>query len=241
MTRLVVAFALMVAACGGGDDGGGGGGGPDATPGPAPDAFVADPTARFFPMDVDNSWTYDVQHLTGGVNGTKVQTVEAFEELTGDKAGVTAYRLRSAKPSGEYTLSWQEDTGDALVRHLEISYDSGGAVKTDEVYAPGKLRLDETAAHLELGASFMTSYEETVDDVAGGTGVSTVQKQETWTVEAVDELVTVPAGTFPCVKLRRVASPSGSDKRYWYARGIGKVREEGDNQIEELTSYSLVP
>lgn len=241
ITRLFLVLALATVGCGDGSDAGGGTGEVDATPGAAPDAFETDPTARYFPIEVGNTWTYDVQHLNGGSSGLKLQTVEALEELDATKAGVSAYRLRSEKPSGEYTLSWQEDTGDALVRHLEVSYDSGGAVKTDEVYTPGKLRLDEAPAHLERGASYTTSYEERVDDVAGGTGVTTIQKEEVWTIEAVDEQVTVPAGTYSCVRIRRVASPSGSDKRYWFARGVGKVREESATQIEELRSFDVAP
>ena len=30
-------------------------------------------------------------------------------------------------------------------------------------------------------------------------------------------------------------------KTYWWARGIGKVKEIGDNQTEELVSYQVAP
>lgn len=234
MRPLILCLSLAVA-CGGtnGDDDDDVSG-PDAAA-PA-DAFVPDPTARFFPMHVGDTWHYDVQHLAGGVSGPKVQTVEATETLTGAKAGITAFRLRSDKPSGEYTLSWQEDTGDSIVRHLEKSFDSGGVMKTDESYDPEKLRLDESTGHTDMGASYSVSYTEHVVDSAGTTMIT---KTEQWTIEAVDEQVTVPAGTFPCLRVHRTVSQTGSDKRYWFARGVGKVREEGDNQIEELTSYSV--
>jgi hypothetical protein len=221
-------MALAAVGCTGGDD--------DVSAADA--AFEVDPTARHFPMTVGDTWSYDVTHLGGGSSGIKEQTVEAEETLTGAKAGVNAFRLRTLKPSGESTVSWQEDSGDALVRHLETSYDSGGVAKTDELYRPGKLRLDESAAHLEIGVKYTTVDTEDVTDSTTGLQTS-LEKTEEWTVEAVDEMVTVPAGTFPCLRIRRVASPTNSDKRYWVARGVGKVREEGARQIEELRSFQV--
>jgi hypothetical protein len=56
---------------------------------------------------------------------------------------------------------------------------------------------------------------------------------------AVDEPVTVPAGTFNCLRVRRRASQQdGSDKTYWFAKGVGKVKEVG-GQTEELTSVTI--
>jgi hypothetical protein len=53
--------------------------------------------------------------------------------------------------------------------------------------------------------------------------------------------VAVPAGTFCALRVRRVTSTTlgGSDKTYWFARGVGKVKEEGGNQREELTDHAL--
>jgi hypothetical protein len=47
----------------------------------------------------------------------------------------------------------------------------------------------------------------------------------------------VPAGTFDAVLLRKVSNAS-SEKNYWYARGVGKVKETGA-QTEELTEYQV--
>jgi hypothetical protein len=54
-------------------------------------------------------------------------------------------------------------------------------------------------------------------------------------------MVTVPAGTFTTVHVQRV-SGSGSTKQkdYWFAKGVGKVKETGGGQQnEELMSYSI--
>ena len=40
------------------------------------------------------------------------------------------------------------------------------------------------------------------------------------------------------VKTSTVGGTGGSVKTYWFARNVGKVREEGGNQVEELTAYT---
>jgi hypothetical protein len=32
-----------------------------------------------------------------------------------------------------------------------------------------------------------------------------------------------------------------STKRYWFVRGVGKVKEQSGAQLEELTSYKVEP
>jgi hypothetical protein len=58
-------------------------------------------------------------------------------------------------------------------------------------------------------------------------------------VVAVEEMVTVPAGTFSAVVIEKVGGTS--TKRYWFARGVGKVKEQSGTQVEELTEYKLMP
>ena len=62
---------------------------------------------------------------------------------------------------------------------------------------------------------------------------------DTWRVVALDEMVTVPAGTFSAVVIEKVGGTS--TKRYWFARGVGKVKEQSGTQLEELKSYMLMP
>lgn len=109
---------------------------------------------------------------------------------------------------------------------------------TEEWYTPFKLRVDEDSARLTPGASFTTTHTEAVTDVA--TGATTMSdKVEQWTVEAVDEAITVPAGTFCALRVRRTVAATGSIKTYWFARGVGKIRESGAGQTEELSGYTL--
>jgi hypothetical protein len=52
-------------------------------------------------------------------------------------------------------------------------------------------------------------------------------------------MVTVPAGTFSCLRVHRVDSaPGGYDSTFWFARNIGKVKE-GGTEVQELVGYSI--
>ena len=55
-------------------------------------------------------------------------------------------------------------------------------------------------------------------------------------VLGVDVECTSPFGTFECLHLKRTRTAGGAAvKEFWYARGVGKVKETGDNQTELLT------
>jgi hypothetical protein len=183
---------------------------------------------------VGATWTWQVTS-SSGARHDKVSTVEVLEDVGGAKAGVMAFRVRTQGDDG-VTVSWQEDTGQAIRRHREKTLSPAGALVSDQSFTPSKLRLDEAPARLTVGATYTESYTEVEIDPATGESKS-ASKSETWTVEAVDEPVTVPAGTFACLRLRRVGSDAGAaDKRFWFARGVGKVKETG-GQTEELKAY----
>lgn len=188
---------------------------------------------RYFPLKIGASWTYTVTE-TGKPTTEKSNTVEALEDVGDRKAGVKAYRLRTTKPDGP-TVSWQEDQCPTIVRHREQSFDAQNVMVTDQFFVPSKLRVDESAAHLVVGATWTNSYTEVeVDKVTGQT--ATKSKDETWKVEAVDESVTVPAGTFSALRVRKTTS-GAADKTFWFAKGVGKLKETGE-QTEELKAVS---
>lgn len=225
---LVAAVALAaLVGCGGGDDAGADAG--DDTTG-------CPPTGRYLDMPVGASFSYRVTDVGDGSVTAKVQTIAAVEDVGGAKAGTLANRVTTTKPSG-MTISWQEDTGDTVIRHRE--QDQAGSTQTDEIYNPSKLRMDDTAAHTTAGATWSVAYDEVV--TVGADPPVTVGKTEDWDVVAVDTMITVPAGTFCTIQVHRISKVGdtiGSDKNYWFTRGIGKIKEEGDSQIEELVQYT---
>jgi hypothetical protein len=193
---------------------------------------------RYLPLVIGATWTYDTSDM-GAPVVVKTSTVEALEDVGERKAGVTAFRVRTVKTGGAGELgdvvSWQEDRCTSIVRHREQQFDPAAALVTDQFYVPGKLRVDESAARLTVGARYTISYTEVeVDNIPGDT---TTTKDEVWMVEAVDEMLTVSAGTFLTLRVRKTTS-GNADKTYWFVKGVGKVREMGE-QIEDLTAYSI--
>ena len=63
-------------------------------------------------------------------------------------------------------------------------------------------------------------------------------KTENWTVEAVDVQISVGAGTFTCLQIRKQDAGGGVDKVYWFARGVGKIKETG-GQEEALSTFDV--
>jgi hypothetical protein len=209
-----------------------------------PDGFVA---KIYFPLQVGASWTYAVTDpaFPGAPAEMKTQTVEAFEDVGGEKAGVMAFRLKTVKP-GDEVITWQENTQLGLtIRHREREFTVVGtsvSLRADNFFFPFKLRVDGTDPHTAANAVWETMHEEKVYDSSAPAG-KTIAKTERWTIEAVGEMVTVPAGTFTTIRVRRVTlvgagGDEGADKTYWFAEGVGKIKETG-GQTEELAAYSL--
>jgi hypothetical protein len=134
------------------------------------------------------------------------------------------------------TESWQAELEGRIVRYREKSYAAAnGELEIEEHWEPYKLRVDGT--QLTPGATYTEEYKET--KLVAGAVPATATSTDTWRVVAVEEMVTVPAGTFSAVVIEKVGGTS--TKRYWFARGVGKVKEQSGTQVEELTEYKLMP
>ena len=69
----------------------------------------------------------------------------------------------------------------------------------------------------------------------------TTQQKETWVVESLDDVVTVEAGTFKdCLRIHRTNEELNRKSTYWFAPGIGKVKEDTPpKELEELIACSV--
>ena len=189
------------------------------------------------PWAEGNRWTYRVTEA--GEVSEKETTVGPLEAVggTGPLQGERAHRVTSRKSSGAITLSWQVVSGARVVRYREQSFEAGATTaKDDEWWNPAKLHVDMSSEHTVKGASWVEIYQETKQKA--GKTPSTETTRDLWTVLSEAESVTVPAGTFTAVVLRKTGT--SKTKTYWFVRGIGKVKETGE-ETEELLSYEVAP
>jgi hypothetical protein len=227
--RIRSAFLILTASvalgCGGKDPQEGG------------DAGTGDPSKPLLPWAEGYTWTYQVTD-SAGVTTRKVRTIGALELVggTGPNAATMANYVVTTKGDGtDETRSWQGPDGDRVVRYREQSMTAvGGTVQQEEHWEPSKLHIDSSAEKTAAGASWAEKYKETKIPAAG-TPV-TVDTTDLWTVVSPAESITVPAGTFTAVVFQKVGGTS--TKRYWYVRGVGKVKETGA-QTEELAEYDV--
>src|SRR5690349_9841259 len=224
---------------------GGGNGGRDA--GDAHDGGAGDGDDEcqgpFLPMAVGNRWTYRVISPVDGTS-MKEQTIDSEEEVggSGPNADKTAFHAVTAKMSGQgmdKTESWQAVLDDgSVVRYRELEYKAGTDTPNgEEHWDPYKLRIDQSPEHLGAGATWNERYAETKIDKGVAT---TASRDDGWKVEGVD----VPCGPvkgemLSCIKLSKGTDGADTGKTYWFARCVGKVREQG-SQVEELVDYELV-
>jgi hypothetical protein len=227
-----VSIVTSLAACGGGND-------PSAADGGGSGAEQEACATSFLPLKTGLKWTYEVKDLTGGGIETKETSVEALEAVS-SKPSQMAYRVKTRKGGtlSDETVSWQNHAGKQLARYQEQSYSpgQGGAAPTPtllEWWEPYKLRIDESK--LKKGEKWAVTYKE----YSRNNGVDAMPRDrtESWEVMGVNEMLTTPAGTFKALHLRRVGTDQNatSDKQYWFACGVGKIRESGaGGRFEEL-------
>lgn len=201
---------------------------------------VAPTDGDYLPWAEGNTWTYRVTDTATGMSSEKATTVDALEAVggSGPNSAVMANHVITTKMDGtDKTESWQAVVGEQVLRYREQAFSaSTGMLSSETHWDPPKLRLDESAAHTMAGATWSEQYDETVLPV--GMAPATTSEQDQWTVVATDQMVTVPAGTFSTLVLTKFGG--SQTKTYYYARGVGKVKEEG-TITEELVSYDVAP
>jgi hypothetical protein len=175
-----------------------------------------------FPVAIGNRWEFRIQDSGGDVS-TKIQTITStapdgaflFETERGDRQTFSVQKI---------------DAEGRLVRLSEYSTKIGVVVERIS-FMPPDIRVDTDS--IEIGTEYSQTYLEDHDP---SDGIADVEKSQTFTVEAV-ETITVPAGTYSTIRVRRATS-GGPAKIFWYAKGVGKIKEVG-GQLEELSSAEI--
>jgi hypothetical protein len=138
--------------------------------------------------------------------------------------------------AGGSRVQFVSDDGTVAPRLRHEVYDTDGILTKFRDYVPGFLRFDRgKATEGTQWVEELTRYSDPLD------GTGEVEEEESYLYEVMaPETVTVPAGTFDCVVWKRIETAStGETKMYYFAPGVGKVREITGAKVEELLSYTV--
>ncbi|HWM86194.1 MAG TPA: hypothetical protein VNO33_10165, partial [Kofleriaceae bacterium] len=228
----------LIAACGGddgGNDGGDGGGDGGDDGGDGGDDGGVDcgfEGEDYLPYAVGHTWTYRLTDLDDGERATKDQVIEP--EMNHPDYGPVVVQV-TGKLNGE-TISLARKEGDRVLRFQQEDRDATGALERTTIYEPPQIRIDESSEHLEVGAEWDEAYTEIVLD-PDGVELMRLDTLDHMEILGIDDPCDSPMGEFSCLRVRRTRLEGGvAEKEFHFARGIGKIREVGSNQLEELTA-----
>jgi hypothetical protein len=222
-----MALSLLVACSGGGDDDDDGVASCNAADAP-------DLSDRYYPWKVGTVWTYLLTDPATGNTEVNDTTVEAWEGVGHGHPTTCAFRVTGEKLFGN-TISWNNYEGDIGVRYAQEDYDINDNLLTEQHQDPYRFKIDETPSHMTVGAMYSEDFDETTNDPGGEV---TRAKTEDWEVISTSESVTVPAGTYDALHVRRTNPVSQKVKDFWFVQGIGKVKEVGGEQNQDLMVYT---
>lgn len=206
---------------------------------PAP-AQAAGSKHSHFPLVDGASWTY---HHTTLVDDPWDET----DTITrGAYQGQDVFVLSDEEDAqGEQTRSTHVIEGSRVYRaYKEVSL--GDVVAVTTTYDPAFLRYDEawtsTGQTVTLDDAWTQNcvVESAASKCAPG-AVKIGTTTHTYTVLDTAEELTVSAGTFTTVKVQRDNVSEPEIKLFWFAAGVGKVREESPatGAVTELSAYEI--
>lgn len=195
-------------------------------------------TADYYPLVEGASWTY----LRTNADQT-MRTEEVTLAATTYEGQAGFLMVDSGNAAGQHDESVLVRSGTSVVRIYGETL-AGQALLFSVTYeTPGFVRFDDAWHGRAAGFSEDRTYTRTEYD-AQGLNPNVTPRTQRFTVEAHGETLTVPAGTFnDVIRVRRdrVGFTNDSSKQFWFAPGVGKIREldllSGD--IEELTAYDI--
>lgn len=182
----------------------------------------------YYPLGEGKTWKYQVSKTTFGVTVGGQLTVTNLEarQLKGRKVtprkievqaqgrSVTSFEYVGEDDNGVYTFAWQDPD------------DVDPKLKSASEYQLKK--------PLKVGSTWDTTL-----DLGGGSSVPAKA-----TIESIDEVVDVPAGTFKgCLKVHTVGTgkeATGRDQYDWFAPSVGLVKSVsgGVNVSMQLESFT---
>ncbi|HVZ89072.1 MAG TPA: hypothetical protein VHG72_19035 [Polyangia bacterium] len=185
--------------------------------------------ADYLPLRVGAAWRYAITGADGRA-GTGTVLVDGLDYDAGVD-GVVAYRIRQDLLDGT-VWSWEREQDGRVACLQEEIDDPAGEIRDEETYDPPITVLDERADRLVDGAAWPEAYLDTEPNSHGHP--KTKRAEVKWEVESLADQVTVPAGTFTCLRVRR-AHKHHPTVTSWYAKGVGLVKQQGAGPLGDQT------
>jgi hypothetical protein len=183
----------------------------------------------YLPLEVGALWRYAITR-DDGRRGEGVVSVDGID-YGGPTGGGVEYRIRQDLLDGT-VWSWEGRQATRVVLEQEEIDDRAGNVVDEESYDPPITVVDERAERLAAGAEWPEAFINTVPNAKGHP--KSKRGQAKWQVESVTDQVSVPAGTFTCLRLRR-AQKHHPPVISWYAKGVGLVKQQGAGPLGDQT------
>ena len=169
--------------------------------------------AGWFPLVADARWTYD-----GRFDGTVYRNTLALRAIQVDDRTVYGFYDIGERIEGQLLMG--NMFGDELFRR------DGDVLYVADEHSPDE---EHVLLRFPLRAGETTEYR--------------VGSRVTRTTVAGEEQVTVPAGTFDCLRLTVVVEyDSGKESPHtvWLARGVGLVKwKRSTGRLDELVHYAI--
>ena len=163
--------------------------------------------------------------------------MEVLGEQTIPDTTMTGTAVLSTQPNKE-EMSWQVERNGTVLRLREEDRKQG---KLEQVKTWNPATIKSLAREQAQGWSYTSNIRELTYTPVDKTSEDK-EKSYVWSVTAVNQTITTPAGTF--TNALRVERKRGDklkpddDRVYWLVPGIGKVREEGE-RLEELVAHDV--
>lgn len=211
----------------------------------------APPEARTpLPIVAGATWSYDVlDGDTREVLRSRVYEVEALADIGDCKAGTLAYKVTRTDPEGDGYTWLSVDAEGTVYTEYEVWHPAApGEFSEWTWFLPRQTRVDLSEDHVAAGAEWTESFMQRrvspfVTDKDPPCMEIPEPVSQDWLVEAVDDEVTVAAGTFSALRVRRSVHFPDSEPpevtTFWFVKCVGMVKAEGVEEIEELTSWSV--
>lgn len=194
-----------------------------------------DESKSHYPLIAGSQWVYDV------VDANDVRLREEVVDAKADpdaKGAVQIILQDNEDDKGERTQSQIRRIKSGAFRvHKDIV--AKGKTLESVDYDPGFVRFDEAWLKLKVGESRDYTYKR-----ASSLDTSSESRGHRYTLKGKKVRIKVPAGDFTCVHMTRerlTGASAGEIVEYWFAPGVGKVRERrvDSGKEERLKRFTL--